>query len=87
MVNFMLCVCFHIENTTLKINNPILKWTKDMNSHFAKEDTQMTKKHMRRVAKMVEKEDSELISSHWHSKITTIYRATIDEKDLRTSRK
>ena len=31
--------------------------------------------------------DPELISSHVHTKITTVYRATIDENDLKTSRK
>ena len=39
------------------------------------------------VAKMAEQEDPELISSHGHTKITTIYRATISENDLKTSRK
>ena len=32
-------------------------------------------------------EDPELTSSHGHTKITTIYRTTIDEKDQKTSRK
>ena len=38
------------------------------------------------VPKMVKKEDLEVISCHEDSKITTIYRATIDKKDLKTSR-
>ena len=33
------------------------------------------------MAKMAEYEDPELTSSHRHTKITTIYRATIEEKD------
>ena len=36
---------------------------------------------------MAEQEDPELTFSHGHTKITTIYRAIIDEKDLKTSRK
>ena len=39
-----------------------------------------------KVAKMAEQEDPERTSSHSHTKITTIYAATIDEKDLKTSR-
>ena len=42
---------------------------------------------MEGVAKMVEQEDPELTSSHRHTKITTIYRASINENDLKTSRK
>ena len=41
----------------------------------------------RRVAKMVEQEDAELPSSHRNTKITTIYRTTTDERDLKSSRK
>ena len=39
------------------------------------------------VAKMVENEGPKLISAHKNTKITTIYRATIDENNLKTSRK
>ena len=35
---------------------------------------------------MMEWEDPELTSTHRHTKITTIYRATIDENDLKISR-
>ena len=36
---------------------------------------------------MAEQEETWLTSSHGHTKITTIYRATNDENDLQTSRK
>ena len=42
---------------------------------------------LRGLAKMVQQEDTELTFSQGHIKITTIYRATINEKDLKTSRK
>ena len=39
-----------------------------------------------KVVNMVEWEGSELTSSHGHTKITIIYRETINESDLNTSR-
>lgn len=39
------------------------------------------------VAQRAEQEDTELISSQKNTEMTTIYRATIKEKHLRTSRK
>ena len=45
-------------------------------------------KHVREgVAKMSELEDPELTSSYEHTKITIIYRATIDEKDCNLAEK
>ena len=45
----------------------------------------MKKKIHGGVAKMAEKEEPELITSHENTKITSIYRATINENDLNTS--
>ena len=36
---------------------------------------------------MVEQEDPELTSSHGHTKITTIYEGTIDEKEQNLAEK
>ena len=36
---------------------------------------------------MVEQEDAEPLSSHRHTTITAIYRTTINDRDLKSSRK